>query len=39
MAGGLVPMTMAVALIVNGAWGLGTGLGLTLFGRPRGGGE
>jgi hypothetical protein len=35
MAGGLVPMAMAVALVVNGAWGLGTGIGLALFGRPR----
>jgi hypothetical protein len=35
MAGGLVPMAMAAALIVNGAWGLGTGIGLALFGRPR----
>ena len=33
MAGGLVPMAMAVGLIVNGAWGVGTGLGLALFGR------
>jgi hypothetical protein len=33
MAGGLVPMAMAAALIVNGAWGLGTGIGLALFGR------
>jgi hypothetical protein len=35
MAGGLVPMTMAVGVILNGAWGLGTGIGLALFGRPR----
>jgi hypothetical protein len=33
MAGGLVPMAMAAAVIVNGAWGLGTGIGLALFGR------
>jgi hypothetical protein len=33
MAGGFVPMAMATALIVNGAWGLGTGIGLALFGR------
>jgi hypothetical protein len=26
---------MAFGLIVNGAWGLGTGLGLLFFGRPR----
>jgi hypothetical protein len=35
MAAGLVPMAMAVGLILNGAWGLGTGIGLALFGRPR----
>lgn len=35
MAGGLMPMAMAAALIVNGAWGVGTGIGLALFGRPR----
>lgn len=35
MAGGLVPMAMAAAIILNGAWGLGTGIGLALFGRPR----
>lgn len=34
MAAGLVPAAMAVGLIVNSAWGLGTGLGLNLFGRP-----
>ena len=34
IAGGLVPMAMAAAVIVNGAWGLGTGIGLLLFGRP-----
>ena len=33
MAGGFVPAAMAVGLIVNGAWGLGTGIGLALFGR------
>jgi hypothetical protein len=32
---GFVPMAMAVGAIVNGAWGLGTGIGLALFGRPR----
>jgi hypothetical protein len=35
MAAGLVPVAMAVGLILNGAWGLGTGIGLALFGRPR----
>jgi len=33
MAGGFVPAAMAVGLILNGAWGLGTGIGLALFGR------
>jgi hypothetical protein len=33
LAAGGVPMAMAVGLIVNGAWGLGTGIGLALFGR------
>ena len=32
MAAGLEPMAMAFGLIVNAAWGLGTGLGLALFG-------
>jgi len=35
MAGGFVPAAMALGPIVNGAWGLGTGLGLMLFGRRR----
>jgi len=35
MAGGFAPMAMAVGLIVNGAWGLGTGIGLALFGRSK----
>jgi hypothetical protein len=35
MAGGGVPMAMAIGPIVNGAWGLGTGIGLALFGRAR----
>lgn len=35
MAAGFAPVGMAVGLIVNGSWGLGTGLGLALFGRPR----
>lgn len=34
MAGGWVPAAMALALVANGAWGLGTGVGLALFGRP-----
>jgi hypothetical protein len=33
MAAGFVPAAMAVGPIVNAAWGLGTGLGLALFGR------
>jgi len=33
MAAGGAPLGMAIGLIVNGAWGLGTGLGLALFGR------
>jgi hypothetical protein len=33
MAGGFVPAAMAVGLILNGTWGLGTGIGLALFGR------
>ena len=36
-AGGLVASAMALALIANGLWGLGTGIGLALFGRQRGG--
>jgi hypothetical protein len=35
MAGGFAPAAMLIGPIVNGAWGLGTGLGLALFGRPR----
>src|SRR5688572_16323683 len=35
MAAGLVPMAMAVGVIANAAWGLGTGFGLALFGRKR----
>lgn len=35
LAGGAVPMNMLVAMLVNGAWGFGTGLGLALFGRAR----
>jgi hypothetical protein len=33
MAGGFAPMAMLIGPIVNGAWGLGTGIGLALFGR------
>jgi hypothetical protein len=33
VAAGLVPAAMAVGPIVNAAWGLGTGIGLYLFGR------
>jgi hypothetical protein len=33
VAGGFVPAAMAVGLVLNGAWGLGTGIGLALFGR------
>jgi hypothetical protein len=32
---GLVPMAMLIGPIVNGAWGLGTGIGLALFGRSK----
>jgi len=33
MAGGFAAATMMVGPILNGAWGLGTGMGLALFGR------
>ena len=33
-AAGFSPMAMAIGPIVNAAWGLGTGIGLALFGRP-----
>lgn len=33
VAAGFKPAGMATGLIVNGMWGLGTGLGLALFGR------
>jgi hypothetical protein len=33
VAGGFVPAAMAIGPIVNGAWGVGTGIGLALFGR------
>jgi hypothetical protein len=32
--GGGAPKALAVGLLVNAAWGLGTGTGLALFGRP-----
>lgn len=35
VAAGGVPAAMAVGPLVNGAWGLGTGIGLALFGRAR----
>jgi hypothetical protein len=34
MAAGFAPMAMLVGPIVNAAWGLGTGIGLVLFGQP-----
>ena len=34
MAAGLVLAAMMIGPIVNAAWGLGTGIGLNLFGRP-----
>jgi hypothetical protein len=37
VAAGLAPMAMAFGVIVNAAWGLGTGVGLALFGRARSG--
>jgi hypothetical protein len=33
MAAGFVPAAMSVGPILNGAWGLGTGIGLAFFGR------
>jgi hypothetical protein len=33
MAAGFVPAALALGPIVNAAWGLGTGVGLALFGR------
>ena len=35
LAAGGIPMAMTVGVMVNGAWGLGTGIGLALFGRAR----
>jgi hypothetical protein len=34
IAADFVPMAMLIGPIVNAAWGLGTGLGLALFGQP-----
>jgi hypothetical protein len=36
VAAGFVPAAMLIGPIVNGAWGLGTGIGLALFGRSAG---
>jgi hypothetical protein len=33
MAAGFAPAAMMIGPIVNAAWGLGTGIGLLLFGR------
>jgi hypothetical protein len=33
IAAGGVPTAMAIGVLLNGAWGLGTGIGLALFGR------
>ena len=33
LGGGFAPASVALALIANGLWGLGTGIGLQLFGR------
>jgi hypothetical protein len=35
MAAGFAPMAMAIGPILNAAWGLGTGIGLALFGQPQ----
>lgn len=35
MAAGFAPAAMSIGVMVNGAWGLGTGIGLAFFGRPR----
>jgi hypothetical protein len=32
---GVVPLVLIGAVLVNAAWGLGTGIGLLLLGRPR----
>jgi hypothetical protein len=33
VAAGFAPAGMAIGVVVNAAWGLGTGIGLALFGR------
>ena len=35
LAAGFVPMAMLIGPIVNAAWGLGTGIGLVLFGQAQ----
>jgi hypothetical protein len=35
VAAGFAPLAMLIGPIVNGAWGLGTAIGLALFGRPQ----
>jgi hypothetical protein len=35
MAAGGIPARMLIGLIANGVWGLGTGIGLALFGRRK----
>jgi hypothetical protein len=35
VAAGFSPTAMMIGPIVNGAWGLGTGIALALFGRHR----
>ncbi|HEX2198483.1 MAG TPA: hypothetical protein VHG88_07675 [Burkholderiales bacterium] len=35
MAAGFVPARMWIGPVINGAWGLGTAIGLVLFGRAR----
>jgi hypothetical protein len=35
IAAGFAPMAMAIGPIVNAAWGLGTGIGLVLFGQAQ----
>jgi hypothetical protein len=36
VAAGGSPMAMFAGVLLNGAWGLGTGIGLALFGGPHG---
>jgi hypothetical protein len=35
LGGGFAPAGIALALVANGLWGLGAGIGLALFGRRR----